>query len=138
MLGVAALFPPSVSSFLDRPLHGVLATHDPRGGISQSVVWHKRFGEKLWISCDANSVKVRHIKQDSRISLLVLAPHGGAYVRVEAIAEVGAEVTKEQRLELVTPHFGADAQHWINEHPLDGPQLLVTINPVHVVSRGVT
>ncbi len=126
-----------VCAFIDRPLHGVLATYGRTGKISQSVVWYRRERQTVWLSCDQESVKVRHIRNDERVSLLILAPHGGAYVRFDATASIEGQVTPDQRLQLVAPHLGADAQHWVNEHPLDRPQALIRLVPLHVVSSGV-
>ena len=50
-----AAFSPAVTTFLDRPLHAVLATFAPNGTISQSVVWFLRDDATLWISARPTS-----------------------------------------------------------------------------------
>ena len=132
-----ASFTEAAEAFLTRPLHAVLATHAPDGGLSQSVVWFHLDGATVWLSCSPRSVKVRHIRADPDVSLLVLAPHGGAYVRIEGLATVDEIVTPEQRHELVVPYQGADTAQWLDEHPLEQPNTLVRIHPRRVVSTGL-
>lgn len=132
-----ATFSDVVITFLDRPLHAVLATYAPDGTISQSVVWLSCDGDTVWISVSPTSAKVRHLTNDQRCSLLVLAPHGGAYVRIEGRATTDEEITDELRLRLVSPYVGADAKGWLAQNPLRRPNTLVRIHPERVVSRGV-
>ncbi len=134
-----ATFSDEERAFLCRPLHAVLATHSSRSdrGLSQSVVWFHLDDDTVWISCHRDSVKVRHVKADPRVSLLVLAPHGGAYLRIEGLATADEEVSPRQRLELVGPYRGAEADLWVSEHPVTTPQILVRITPEHIASRGL-
>lgn len=126
-----------VAQFLRRPLHAVLATHAPDGSLSQSVVWYRIESDSVWISCRPESAKARHVRADARVSLLVLAPHGGSYVRIEGRATVDEIVTEADRLSLVAPYQGAEAQRWVEEHPLSSPNVLLRIFPERVVSRGL-
>jgi PPOX class probable F420-dependent enzyme len=130
-------WPDNVEAFLHRPLHAVLATRAPDGSISQSVVWYRLDGSTVWISCRPASTKARHVRVDPQVSLLVLAPHGGSYVRIEGSASVDELVSDEQRLALVGPYQGADARAWLAENPLPSPNTLMRIRPSRVVSRGV-
>ncbi len=132
-----ATFSDAMITFLDRPLHAVLATYAPDGSISQSVVWLSRDVDTVWLSASPRSAKVRQLRVDPRCSLLVLAPHGGSYVRIEGRATIDEEITDELRLRLVSPYVGADAMGWLAEHPLPRPNTLVRIHPERVVSRGV-
>ncbi|MFT7597914.1 MAG: PPOX class probable F420-dependent enzyme [Acidimicrobiales bacterium] len=139
-------FSQDVQDFLVRPLHAVLATYGPDGTISQSVVWYRVDVDVLvgktasettvWISCRPTSAKARHVAADPRVSLLVLAPHGGAYVRIEGKAVIDGSVSTVQRLDLVRPYHGADAEAWITSHPLPSPNALIRIHPDRVVSSG--
>ena len=136
-MSTARLWSDAVDDFLRRPLHAVLATYAPDGAISQSVVWYSRDDDTIWVSCRPNSAKARHVRENRRVSLLVLAPHGGAYVRIEGEATIDEIVTDERRLALVGPYQGADAKRWVQEHPLPSPNTLLRIHPTRVVSRGV-
>ena len=131
------LFDATVATFLDRPLHAVLATYAPDGAISQSVVWFKRDRATIWLSVSPRSAKVAHLRLDQRLSLCVLAPHGGSYVRIAGTASLDEEVTPELRLQLITPYVGADGPRWVLEHPLPRPNTLLRIHPTRVVSRGL-
>ncbi len=131
------LWTSKVATFLGRPLHAVLATRSPDGSISQSVVWFRAEEDTVWVSCRPNSAKARHVRSDPQVSLLVLAPHGGSYVRIEGQATVDEFVTDDQRLALVGPYQGAEAQAWVAEHPLPSPNVLLRIHPDRVVGRGI-
>ena len=131
------IFSRPVQEFLERPLHAVLATHAPDGGLSQSVVWYAVDGESVWLSVRPNSAKAVHVDLDPRVSLLALAPHGGAYVRIEGHAARDGEISDANRLELVSPYLGADAAAWMQEHPLPSANTRLRITPERVVSRGV-
>lgn len=129
-------FAQEVEDFLVRPLHAVLATHAPDGSMSLSVVWYRVDEGTIWIGCRPASAKAQHVAADNRVSLLVLAPHGGAYVRIEGTAVIDGTVTNEMRLELVSPYKGADAEGWMAEHPLPSPNALLRIHPERVVTSG--
>ncbi len=133
----APVFSRPVQEFLERPLHAVLATHAPDGSLSQSVVWYAVDGETIWVSVRANSAKATHIDADPRVSILALAPHGGAYVRVEGQARRDGLVSDDHRLMLVSPYLGADAAGWMAENPLPSPNTRLRITPDRVLSRGV-
>jgi PPOX class probable F420-dependent enzyme len=133
----ARVWTDGVAAFLGRPLHAVLATRAPDGSISQSVVWFRAEDDSIWISCRPDSAKARHVRIDPEVSLLVLAPHGGSYVRIEGKATVDELLSEEQRLALVGPYQGAEALAWLAEHPLPSPNALLRIRPDRVVSRGV-
>ena len=133
----SATFDAGIDEFLRRPLHAVLATHSSAGSISQSVVWYQVDGDTVWISVRPESVKARHVHRDPRVSMLVMAPHGGAYVRIDGRATIDEEVTDDLRFQLATRYHGADAAHWLRENPLPTPNTLLRIHPVRVVSVGV-
>lgn len=133
----AAVWTEGVAAFLGRPLHAVLATRAPGGSISQSVVWFRAEEQSIWVSCRPDSAKARHVRLDPEVSMLVLAPHGGSYVRIEGKATVDEFLSDEQRLALVRPYQGAEALGWLAEHPLPTPNVLLRIRPDRVVSRGV-
>ncbi|MCP5027092.1 MAG: hypothetical protein GY929_12485 [Actinomycetia bacterium] len=133
----APVFTRPVQEFLERPLHAVLATHGLDGTLSQSVVWYAVDDQTIWLSVRPNSAKATHVAADSRVSILALAPHGGAYVRVEGQASRDGTVSDADRLTLVSPYLGADAGAWMAENPLPSPNARLRITPDRVVSRGV-
>ncbi len=136
-------FDDAVVTFLRRPLHAVLATLDPASGsISQSVVWfHLDEADPaqmtVWISCSPTSAKARHVATNPEVSLLVLAPHGGSYVRLHGRTTIHEQVSESDRLALVAPYHGPEAELWVSEHPLSEPNALLRIHPERVVQRGL-
>ncbi len=136
------LFDEGVTAFLQRPLHAVLATLDPATQtISQSVVWfHLDTGgdaPSVWVSCAPKTAKVRHVGVNPEVSLLVLAPHGGAYVRIHGQASIDETVSATDRHALVSLYHGPESDHWISQHPLPEPNVKLRIRPERVVQRGI-
>jgi PPOX class probable F420-dependent enzyme len=126
-------------SFLDQPNHAVVATLDEDGRAVQSVVWFVRDGDGLWFSTRPTSAKVRHLRRDPRLSVLVLSGDGGRYVRVEGRAALDEAVSPEARLALITKYVGAEAAPgWVASHPLPAPNQLVRVTPAKVVSYGLS
>ncbi len=136
-------FDDAILGFLQRPLHAVLATLDPiSGSISQSVVWFHLDDTdpadvSVWLSCAPRSVKVRHVAVNPEVSLLVLAPHGGSYVRIHGRASIDELVSDADRLALVAPYRGTEASLWVSEHALPEPNVLMRIRPDRLVQRGL-
>ena len=128
----------SERQFLSEPNSAIVATVDDDGLPVQSVVWYVPDGDGLWFSTRPSSVKVRHLRREPRLSVLIIGPGGGSYVRLEGRAEMVEEVGDAARLELITRYVGPDdAPAWIAAHPLAGPNQLVRIRPDRVVSYGL-
>jgi PPOX class probable F420-dependent enzyme len=126
-------------AFLDQPNHAVVATLDEDGRAVQSVVWFVRDGDTLWFSTRPTSAKVRHLRRDPRVSVLVLSSDGGRYMRVEGRVALDDVVRPEQRLALITKYVGAEAAPgWVAAHPLPAPNQLVRVEPTKVVSYGLS
>lgn len=124
--------------FLSQPLSAIAATLDDQGVPSQSVVWFHPDGDTIWLSTRPTSAKVRHLRRDPRMSLLVIAADGGSYVRIEGSATLVEEVDAAARLSLISRYVGAEAApRWITDHPLPSPNTLVRLHPDRVVSHGL-
>jgi PPOX class probable F420-dependent enzyme len=129
---------PAHAEFLSRPLSAIAATLDEHGRPSQSVVWFMVDGDTIWLSTRPTSAKVRHLRRDPAMSLLVIAPDGASYVRVEGRATVDEEVDPDARLALISRYVGPDAAPgWVDAHPLPSPNTLVRLRPDRVVGHGV-
>ena len=123
-------------AFLDQPLNAIVATLRGDGLPSQSVVWFLRDGDDIWMSISPESVKVRHLQRDPRVSVLVLGPDGFAYLRLEGTARVAGEVSDAMRLELLTKYRGREgAQAWMVNHPLPSPNACVRITPERAIGH---
>lgn len=126
------------AEFLSRPLTAIAATVDEDGRPSQSVVWFHPDGDTVWFSTRPTSAKVRHLRRDARLSLLVLSPDGASYVRLDGRATLDEEVDAEARRALISRYVGPEAApRWIEDHPLPTPNALVRLHPDKVVGHGV-
>lgn len=105
---------------------------------SQSVVWFLRDGDDIWMSIRPESVKVRHLQRDPRVSVLVLSADGGAYLRLEGTARVVGEVNDDLRFQLIGKYVGAEnARARMDAHPLPSPNACVRITPERVIGYGL-
>jgi PPOX class probable F420-dependent enzyme len=125
-------------AFLDGPLNAIVATLDRDGLPSQSVVWYARDGDELWISVRPDSVKARHVRRNPRLSVLVLTPDGGGYLRIEGTAALDGEVDPASRRALIGRYIGPDrTEEWIASHPLPAPNARIRITPTHVADHNI-
>jgi PPOX class probable F420-dependent enzyme len=123
-------------AFLDQPLNAIVATLRGDGLPSQSVVWFLRDGDEIWMSISPESVKVRHLRRDPRVSALILGPDGFAYLRLEGTARHVGEVSDAMRLALLTKYRGAEgAREWMVSHPLPNPNACVRITPERAIGH---
>jgi PPOX class probable F420-dependent enzyme len=126
------------AEFLSRPLSAIVATLAEDGRPSQSVVWFVPDGDTIWFSTGPSSAKVRHLRRDPRISVLVISADGGSYVRIDGRAAIDEQVGPPARLSLISRYVGPDeAPAWIEGHPLPAPNTLVRVHPARIVDYGL-
>lgn len=65
---------PEVVELLDRPLVGHISTVSPSGKPQASIVWFERRGEGIIIFSDVAAPKVRNLRQNPSMELLVVDP----------------------------------------------------------------
>lgn len=119
-------------AFLDRPLHAIVATLRRDGTAAQSVVWFLRDGDELWISTAPESVKVRHLRRDPRVSLLVLG-EDGAYLAIEGVATIVEDIGTPERMDLMRRYVGEEgARRMIARRPLTRPNARIRVHPARV------
>ncbi len=125
-------------AFLDRPLNAIVATLGPEGMPSQSVVWYVRDGDALWISVRPDSVKARHVAHDPRLSLLVITPDGGGYLRIDGEAKLAGEVDLAARRVLIGRYIGVEkVEDWLASHPLPSPNARLLLRPTRVAAHNI-
>jgi PPOX class probable F420-dependent enzyme len=125
-------------AFLDRPLHAILATRRADGTVVQSVAWYKREGDELWISTAPDSVKVRHLRRDPRLSMLVIGEDGGAYLALEGVATITEDIGTPERLELMRPYVGDEgARQLIARRPISRPNARIRLRIDRVTAYNV-
>jgi PPOX class probable F420-dependent enzyme len=98
----------------------------------QSVVWYVPDGDTLWFSTAPESAKIKQLRRDPRISVLVLSADGGTYLEVEGTATISVDVDTADRMKLYRRYRGEEAAHAIAARPLPGPNARVRVTPTRV------
>lgn len=115
-----------LGDLLELPLLAVLATRTADGGVLLSPVWHEWRGGGFNVSTGADDVKVRHIRRDARISIVVcepVPPYRG--IEVRARARVASTADTEVMRRIAARYLGeADAEAWV-----DADDVLIRIEP---------
>lgn len=86
------LRPEDLDDLLERPLLAVLATRTTGGDVLLSPLWHEWRGGGFNLFTGEDDVKVRHIRRDPRVSIVVCEhapPYRGIEVRASARVEKG-------------------------------------------------
>ena len=121
--------------FLDEnPFVGVATTLRPDGSPHSTVVWVDVDDGVVSFNTEEGRAKVRHIDDDSRVSLLVLDPSDPyRWVAVSGAAEITTEDAREQIDRLAKKYLGKAKDPWANP---DKRRLKVLIRPARVDSYG--
>ena len=93
------LGPNDLDGLLERPLLGVLATYRANGDVLLSPVWHRWRDGGFDIVTGEDDVKVRHLREDPRASIVVCEhdpPYRGIEVHARAmLGHADADVVRE-------------------------------------------
>jgi PPOX class probable F420-dependent enzyme len=121
-----------LGSFLDRPLVAVLATLRADGSVLLSPVWHewRDGGFNVWV--EANNVKARHLRRDSRATIVVAesdAPLRGVEVRA-SVRFVEQDVTETARR--IAARYIGDEGAAAYVEALRGDDVIVRLEPGHI------
>jgi PPOX class probable F420-dependent enzyme len=122
-------------AFLEQPFAGVVTTLRGDGSPHSTVVWVDVDDEGPSFNTAVGRAKERHLRDDPRISLLVLDP-GDQYrwVAIGGTAEVSTEGADEQIDKLAKKYLGADSYPWRNP---EETRVKVRIHPEHVDAYGL-
>src|SRR5438270_13210961 len=77
-----------LAGFLALPIASVLGTYRRDGGVLLSPVWHRWRDGGFDVMCYPGDIKVRHLENDARASLLVYdqhPPYRGVEIRTNAV-----------------------------------------------------
>jgi Pyridoxamine 5'-phosphate oxidase len=77
-----------LADFLALPIASVLATYRRDGGVLLSPVWHRWRDGGFDVTCFPGDIKVKHLQNDPRTSLLVYdqaPPYRGVEIRTNAV-----------------------------------------------------
>jgi len=67
-----------IERFLAAPRHALVCVVGPGGGPQVSPVWYVHEGGRLYVSCSANSARVRALRRDPRVAICVDGGHPDA------------------------------------------------------------
>ena len=104
------LQPVDLGDFLEQPRLATLATHFADGTILLSPVWYEWRDGGFTVLIGKNEVKTRHLKRDSRASIVVaedVLPYRG--IEVRGVASFTADDLDAALLRLATRYLGAEA-----------------------------
>ena len=99
-----------LDDLLERPLVAVLATRRSDGSPLLSPVWHEYRDGAFHVTTSLHDVKVRHVRRDSSVSLLIYEPDPpwrGVEVRGEATVDV--EETRDRVRRIAVRYLGERA-----------------------------
>ncbi|MFF5078464.1 TIGR03618 family F420-dependent PPOX class oxidoreductase [Actinoplanes sp. NPDC000266] len=124
----------AVRELVDRPEFAVLATAEPDGSSQLSVMWVGLDGDNLVMATKDGRRKVRNIRRDSRVTVLVydrLRPT--RYVEIRGRAAVLGEGGAALVNELAHRYTGKD--HVIGDPAEEADRVVLRIVPERVVER---
>ncbi len=98
-----------LTDFLALPIASVLATYRRDGGVLLSPVWHRWRDGGFDVTCFPGDIKVKHLHNDPRASLLVYdqaPPYRGVEIRTEPVL---SEIDAREFDELAVRYLGEEA-----------------------------
>jgi len=125
-----------IDAFLREPRISMLATVQPDGSPHVTPVWHHYDGERLFVCSDDDAVKVRNVKHEPRVTLLVSTvspPH--QYVMVQGRAELSRDRISELVWAMSLAYKGEEEGRVYAERAVrDFDFVTMTIKPTKIVS----
>lgn len=119
-----------LTDFLALPLVAVLATYRPDGSVLLSPVWHSWRDGGFDVTSFPTDVKVRHLRDDPRASLVVYdqqPPYRGVEIRTTAVmSEAGPEVIREMAVRYLGKEDGEPYAASV------GDLTLIRLEPGHI------
>ena len=120
-----------MGDLLELPLVAVLATHRSDGTILLSPVWHEWRGGGFNVWTGASDVKVRHLRRDSRATILVAEsdlPYRGIEVRTRAsfVTDGVRETARRIAVRYIGEKAGGD---YVGS---SGEDVIVRLEPEHL------
>jgi PPOX class probable F420-dependent enzyme len=118
-----------LSGFLEEAVVATLATYGAEGTVRLSPVWFEWADDDFNVVIPDGDVKSRHLKRDSRASLVVYEnepPYRGVEIRTEAV--LGQAGAHEAEARLAHKYLGAgEAESWLAKTSWD--PVLVRLEP---------
>jgi PPOX class probable F420-dependent enzyme len=120
-----------LTDFLTLPIASVLGTYRRDGGVLLSPVWHCWRDGGFDVTCFPGDVKVKHLQNDPRASLLVYdqaPPYRGVEIRTTAVL---SEVDAREFDKLAVHYLGEEAG-LAYAAQLTGSLILVRLEPGNI------
>lgn len=98
-----------LADFLALPIASVLATYRRDGGVLLSPVWHRWRDGGFDVTCFPGDIKVKHLQNDPRASLLVYdqaPPYRGLEIRTNAVL---SEIDAREFDQIAVRYLGEEA-----------------------------
>jgi PPOX class probable F420-dependent enzyme len=120
--------------FLEQPFVGTVTTLRQDGSPHSTIVWVDSNGD-LSFNTAVGRAKERHLRQDPRVSLLVVDPENTyRWVAVSGTAELTTHGADDQIDRLAKKYLGQDEYPWRNP---EEERITVRIRPEHVDATGL-
>jgi PPOX class probable F420-dependent enzyme len=135
-----AMSPAEIEAFLSSDHHAILATNSRSGAPQLTPVWFLHENNRLYVSAQAHTVKVRNLRRDPAISLCIDGGRGDTrYVIVTGTAELvepGQPFQQEMRRRIIRKYHATEeaAQEYyqsVKEHPA----VLIVVTPQKILSQ---
>ncbi len=121
-------------AYLDELHYAVIATVNADNSIQQTVVWYLLDSEEIRFSVGANSVKVRNLRRNPTISVMIA--DGKRYLTLQGQATVET-FDPDLRRRLALRYLGPDgADAWLQRRP-DAPRMSVRVRLEKAYGQGV-
>ena len=121
--------------FLQNPYVGQVTTLRRDGSPHSTVVWVDVDTDEVIFNTAVGRAKERHLRQDPRISLIVVDPENSyRWVSVSGKAELDTEGADEEIDKLAKKYLGQDEYPWRNP---EEQRINVRIRPEHVEITGL-
>jgi len=117
-----------LADFLALPIASVLGTYRRDGGVLLSPVWHRWRDGGFEVTCFPGDIKVKHLRNDPRASLLVYdqaPPYRGVEIRTEAVL---SEIDAREFDEWAVHYLGEEAGPAYSGQ-ITGSLILVRLEP---------
>lgn len=134
---MSATLPDKLKQLLDGRVIITLTTVQPDGSPQSSPVWVKRDGDDLLVSTTTNRRKYLNIRQDPRVTVLVVDPEQPySYAEVRGSVTTTTDGGPELIDELARKYTDlASYAEWNPNHTQDAPRVVLRITPRKVVGR---
>jgi len=124
-----------MAEFLALPIVSVLATYRRDGGVLLSPVWHRWREGGFDVTCFPGDIKLRHLKNDPRASLLVYEqapPYRGVEIRTTAVlSQLDAPQAQAVIREMAVRYLGGEEAAEAYASAVTGDLVLVRLEPEH-------